>query len=243
MNTNEEILNANTLSTDLGVCTDVDMSTVGNQSADISTLAKEILKVNFGLQETFILGKLEERLLQPAEAGDVLFVYKGPIYPQVREELEENGFSVMPLKPATAITYFGSPLVNLISIGDIRLSDEELAESRKRAKKARELNRNGPSKVAKAKDHVDKSFPSTDVSSSDVSENYYSDLVAELKSIHNNSSVGANAAVSYGNSYAIEDTSNNTYNARKSTPATSVSSNTEKRIQAAQRRQKRGRKH
>ncbi len=114
---------------------------------DNRTLARKLKIQSVKRQEGFIRKKLESFLVdnQPTEGGDVYFTYKGPIYPEVKKTLETEGFVVEPLKPATAIGYFGSPLVSIIRISDeIELTEDEIMESEKYAHlPTRVLDNNG----------------------------------------------------------------------------------------------------
>lgn len=99
------------------------------------TLAQELKIQNLERQRDFIFKKLESYKNKPTEGGDIFFVYKGFIFPEVKKALAEEGFVAEPLKPATAIGYFGSPQVNIIRISDdVMLDDDEIEESKEYTK-------------------------------------------------------------------------------------------------------------
>lgn len=169
------------------------------------SLGKQLLIRNINVQREFIYGKLRSFLTKPLEAGDVHFEYKGHIHSMIKEELEKDGLSVIELRPATAISFFGCALVSMILISDdIKLSEEELEETllyHMQAKRSDTSRHNG------CKEHYSEAYDS------DVDDGYFGKLVSELKAEKQSSSSTS------GNTYASSELSDyDQENAGTSTP-------------------------
>jgi len=92
-------------------------------------------------QRKAIIGVIENGIANPLVATSSI-TYVGIIFPEIRKELEEQGFTITTLDSPEDLSRNGGKIYNIISISEsIKLTDEENEESRRRAKEAEEIDK------------------------------------------------------------------------------------------------------